>query len=384
MRLDPTSVIEHKNPVIFPLCGLLFTIIFSALHSALLSGADLLDLLARVKNGFSYALFAYLTFKYVRVRREKLFVLGSIVCVTTLNAIYSLRDVVTNPSLNIERNRLVSLITDQPNLYAGFLAMYIFFFLALLIHYPLSRRTRLFLGACTVLVLISFVYTLSRGAWLAFICGISIITFVKSKRLLIPVMLIGLLFVLWMPDVVTERWKSGFEGEYNPEFLITTEKVTVDEAASRIVQWRTFLPLLAEHPIIGVGFGQYGATIFQKGIDYKPRSAHSSIIEIGIEEGIIGLLFYFAILTIIYRNASKIYKETTDPLDKALSLGLLGATVTLLFLDLTGTRFRSSNIMAFYWILTGLTLNVWPTLKRASDHAQSSWRQRIVTAPAAK
>ena len=140
----------------------------------------------------------------------------------------------------------------------------------------------------------------------------------------------------------------------------------------------------SDDPIIGVGFGQYGPTIFRKGIDYKPRSAHSSIIEIGIEEGIIGLMFYFAILIVIYRNASRVYKETTDPLDKALSLGLLGATVTLLFLDLTGTRFRSSNIMAFYWILTGLTLNVWPTLKRASDHAQSSWRQRIVTAPAAK
>ncbi len=116
MKLDPTSNIEYKNPVIVPLCGLLFTIVLSAFHSALWSGADLLDLLARAKNWFSYSIFVYLTFKHVRVRREKLFVLGSIVCVITLNAIYSLRDVVTNPSLNIARNRLASLITDQPNL----------------------------------------------------------------------------------------------------------------------------------------------------------------------------------------------------------------------------------------------------------------------------
>ena len=285
-----------------------------------------------------------------------MFLLVSILLVTFFNAAYSLRDTLTNPSLNIEGNRAVSLIAIQPNLYAGFLVLYSFFFLSLLVNYPLSRTGRILTGAGTAVVLINLVYTLSRGAWLAFMMSALLVSATKSRKLLVPLLLIAAALYLWLPDVASERFQSSFEGEYDPRFL-TEQNVTVDEAASRIVQWKTFLPLLAEKPVIGVGFGRYGITIYQKRIDEKPRSAHSSVIEIGIEEGVIGLAFYAGIILVAFLGASRIFKASRDPVDRTLALGLMTASVALFLLDLTGTRFRNSNIMAFYWILCGITLN---------------------------
>jgi hypothetical protein len=36
----------------------------------------------------------------------------------------------------------------------------------------------------------------------------------------------------------------------------------------------------------------------------------------------------------------------------------MAATLCLFFLDMTGTRFFSGEIMAYYWMLAGLTLNI--------------------------
>ncbi|MFQ5718320.1 MAG: O-antigen ligase family protein [Acidobacteriota bacterium] len=347
---------DRPNPVLLPLAGLFLTVVASAAHSSLIHGMGFIDLMSRVKNWFAYSLLAVLAYRWITDRREKLFVLSTILAVTVFNAAYSMRDIFMNPSLNIASNRAISLIVIQPNLYAGFLVLYSFFFLSLLVAYPLTRTGKLLVGGGAALVLINLVYTLSRGAWLAFMAAALFISVARARKLLIPLLIVAGALYLWLPDVATSRFQSGFEGEYDPRFL-TEENVTVDEAASRIVQWKNFLPLLVEHPVFGVGFGRFGFTIYQKRIDEKARSAHSSVIEIGIEEGLIGLGFYAALLFVIFTGASQIFSRSADPVDQSLAIGLMAATVALLVLDLTGTRFRNSNIMAFFWILCGMTLN---------------------------
>jgi hypothetical protein len=72
---------------------------------------------------------------------------------------------------------------------------------------------------------------------------------------------------------------------------------------------------------------------------------------------VIGLGAYLALLFAFYRRASVVLKRGTEPIDRVLALGLIGATVCLFLLDVTGTRFRNGDIMAFYWILAGMACN---------------------------
>lgn len=356
---DGAGSAPDRNVAVRPLVCLILLVLLSSTVVSLTSTESLSDMFARVKNWFIYSIFLVLCFRLVTDRREKLFILFFIFIVSALTAAHSLRSTLQAEGLglSIMHHRAVSMITDQPNLWGGFLAMYLFFFIAFLAYYPASRKLKLIVACATGIVALNLVYTMSRGAWLAFGAAALLTTTVQARRLILPLALTAGVVAFTMPDTAVDRFESGFEGEYDPSLLMK-EDTDYQEAASRIIQWRSFIPLLLKSPIFGVGFGQYAETYFRAGYDFKARSAHSSIIELGVEEGLLGLAVYAWLLGAIYFRCAQIRKSSPDPLDKVLALGLAGATVCLLFLDITGTRFRNGNIMAFYWILAGITLNI--------------------------
>jgi O-antigen ligase len=351
---------EQRNPALIPLIGLFLIVLLSAVHTKLVAGYSVSEVFSIAKNWFSYTFFVYLTFLYVRERHQKLVLLLFVFLTVLLNSLLSMRQVFTAVVLdrNLLRHRAVSLIVDQPNLYGGFLAMYLFFFLAFLAFYPMSRTKRLIFAGCTALVALNLLYTFSRGAWLACMLTALFIAAAKSRRLLIPMAAVAVILYIWMPDTASERWDSGFEGKYAMSHF--SEDDPESEAALRIVQWKSFLPMMMQSPIFGIGLDRYNQSLYSLGYHFEPRAAHSTVIEIGVEQGVIGLAFYFLLLYVLYRNAARIYRESSDPLDRALALGMVGATICLFLLDLTGTRFRYNFVTAFYWILAGITLNIRP------------------------
>ena len=346
-----------RTPGLRQIVFLISVILLSSLHAVLVSNDSFGDLFARIKNWFIYSAFLWLTYRYVHRPREKLFVVLFIFLVTILAALHSLNGVLNQgAAFNLMRHRAVSMIVTQPNLWAGYLAMYLFFFIAFLVHYPLTVRHRALFYGATLIVIVNLVYTMSRGAWLATLGAIFFVTTLKSRRLLIPIALVAGALYLVLPDVAVDRFRSGFEGEYDPK-LLTQDDLEAEEAASRIIQWRAFLPMLAENPVIGVGFGQYAEVFYRSGFGEKMRSAHSTIIEIAVENGVLGLIAYLALLYSMYRRASEILKRAPEPIDRVLALGLVGATACLFLLDVTGTRFRNGNIMAFFWVFAGMAFN---------------------------
>jgi len=353
-RLDPA-----RNPVALPLACLVALTVSSALLVGATSNADLSDLLMRIKNSFAYALLMVFGFWLVRKPNQKLMVLTCVFIAVIVNVVFSLRDVSVTQALQLSvmRHRAVSLISAQPNLYAGFLSLYLFFFAAFLMYYPAGRKVKILVLAATVLVTMNLVYTLSRGAWLA--CGGAavFVAGLKSRRLAVPMAALAVFLYFWMPDVATERWDKAFEQGYDPALIAEAEGTEMDEAATRVVQWRSFLSMMGEHPVLGAGYGEFPRFFKEGGYYPVAKSAHSSIVEIGVELGPFGLVFYLWILGAAYRGGSRVFKTADLPVERVLGLGLLAATVCLFLLDFSGTRFRNGNITAYYWILAGITLN---------------------------
>jgi O-antigen ligase len=102
----------------------------------------------------------------------------------------------------------------------------------------------------------------------------------------------------------------------------------------------------------------YAPTHYELGNDDRPRSPHSSIIALGVEEGLIGLALYLWLLFAIYTQAARQFRTAQVAVEKALLFGAMSATVCLFLLDMTGTRFFSGEIMAYYWMLIGMALNI--------------------------
>jgi O-antigen ligase len=213
----------------------------------------------------------------------------------------------------------------------------------------------------------NLVYTMSRGAWLACVVTGVYVSGSKGRRLLLPIALLSAFVYFWAPELATQRWDSSFEGKYDPTLLVQGSET--EEAAVRIVQWRSFLPMMARYPIFGVGYGGFDDFFKRGGFFPVAKSAHSSIIEIGVEFGVVGLALYCWLLISTYRAASRVFRIAEHPINRALGLGLLAATVCLFLLDFSGTRFRNGEIMAYYWILVGITLNALPRQERNRDES---------------
>jgi O-antigen ligase len=379
-RPDTRDELRHvpsiRNPAIVPLACLVAVLILSAVHSTAVAGRSLQAEIADIKNAFIYSLFVWLSFAHIRKDHERLVVLLFVVLGVLFNVVISLRAVAGTfaAGLIFLRHRATSLITDQPNLYGGFLALYLFFFLGLLLYGPLSRRQKMGLGISTGFVALNLLYTLSRGAWLAAALTACLVAVTKSRRMLVPIgtFVVGLMFLA--PGVVVERWQDTLRSDGYSLRHLTAAEATIDEAASRIIQWRTLPEMFLLNPMMGIGKGLYNETHYESGYDDRYRAPHSSVIALAVEQGVFGLIFYFWLLTAVYLSAAKRFRTSEQPIQKALAFGTMAATVCLFFLDLTGTRFFSGEIMAYYWILTGMTLNIMvPSRKIGQQH---SWEAR--------
>lgn len=364
----------QRSPATAPLLCFVCILVVSAVHSALYPGPTLVDLLTRIKNWLIYSVFIGLTFTHIRDRQQKLFIILFAFVMVAFTAMDSLTSVLAKDALmtNPLRHRAGGLITPQPNLHAGFLALYLLFFVAFLTQYPLSLKNKVIVAGATAVLVANLVYTFSRGAWLAAAVAAVFVAGTTSRRLLAPVAVILLAVYLWAPEAAVNRFESGLQGEYDPSLLLK-EDTDITEAASRIIQWRSFVPMLSANPILGVGLDKYAMRYYEAGYDLKPRSAHSSVIEIAVENGVFAIFCYFWLLFAIYRSAGAVFRGADDPLDRTLALGLMGATIALLLLDLTGTRFRNGDIIVLYWILAGMTLNS-PVGTIASQQAAPSPR----------
>ena len=353
------AAIAPRNVLGRPLVATIVLASAAALHT-LATGRDSFgNLFADVKNVFIYSAFLVFTFYRVREDRQRVFVLLFLLLATTLTAAESIQSVLRDGfELNPGRYRAGSMITPQPNLWGGFLAMYAFSFIAVLVHGQLSRKLQLLTYGALAVVLIDLLYTQSRGAWIAFAVTAVIVAGMKARRMLVPLVLIAGALYLWTPEFAVSRMNKSIEDGYDPALLMR-QNAEQQEAASRVIQWGSFLPLMSEYGLVGVGFGQYGQVFKSHGYDTKARSAHATIIEIGVEQGIVALGVYFWLFIVAYRRASAILKAPeSTPVARVLALALLGATVCVFLADLSGVRSRDGNVMAYYWILAGMTVNI--------------------------
>ena len=179
--------------------------------------------------------------------------------------------------------------------------------------------TIIFFSSGVLLILLSG----SRGGVLAF--GIALVVFLmmthtikKSAKLI--VLVLCLVFVAIAPLNI-ERYSTmlNLEDDYN----VTAE-------GGRIDLWKIGMRAFADNPFTGVGVGGYPIAV---GLDRQSReattqawqTAHNSIIQIGTETGIFGLLLYCLLSINVFSIFYKVKKRSRQlQLVKVAEVGLVG------------------------------------------------------------
>jgi len=185
---------------------------------------------------------------------------------------------------------------------------------------------------------------------------------------LLPLMAIGLAIAL--PPQVRERFTTIL-GRHNVQ-----ESETAAEASSeaRMYLLKTSLKFTIQHPLFGVGPGQFteveGLTARENGQRGSWHETHNTYTQVSSEDGIPALIFFMAALITTYRMLNRVYRKSRamPQTEQNRRIAVTAFCAMLSLVAFCSSIFFLSLAYRFYLpALTGIAI----ALTRAAEHEWS-------------
>jgi hypothetical protein len=230
----------------------------------------------------------------------------------------------------------------EPNTLGGYLLFVGAISAGLALNLP-KARLRWMLMALVAVMLVPFLFTLSRASYAGLPLVYLALVFLhrKKRALMIGLMLLfGVMALVMMPQVVKDRIFSTFNPEYTRRYdQAAIGGVKLDTSTTeRVRSWQKAVEDIVESPIWGFGVTGYGFLDAQ-----YPR--------IMVETGLLGLVTFFMLVNAVYKGCKRVFDTATDPLYRGLAMGTLADLAGLL--ALAGLTLLSScvswNPSGWWW-----------------------------------
>lgn len=231
----------------------------------------------------------------------------------------------------------------QPNHLGAFFAQSIPILFSLVFLHD-KFRNKVFYLILLTLSLPALMFTYSRGAYVAIIVAILVMTFLGGRRVflrVVPIMLIAMVAISFLfgkgriiPVSVKERFTS-----------ISEEDKSIQ---GRREAWQVAKEYIVQSPIVGYGYGASKRLL--------PRDTHNMYLDIILEAGILALLLLLWIFFRAFKTAYKLYRTSEDPFYKAIALGAIGSLAAVVIGNLFGTRLNLFASNGYFAILLGMVV----------------------------
>jgi hypothetical protein len=237
-----------------------------------------------------------------------------------------------------------------------------------------SRALRALSVIACGLILGGLILTFSRGCLLAAIVVFGMMTWMgllKLRHALVFVLAVGLLITVLAPTVVTRMASLGrLKGLFSR--TVAAGQAPDSSAIRRYVLDVTLWHVFLDHPILGVGSGQFAkhyAIVYgnRVGVMEQRRNymAHNLYLETLAEGGLIGAACFFSIIVTIMYGLWQVrsrFKQTRPELAFA---------ATAFFLSLTGhaisSAFAHLAYQRYFWLLLALSSAAIRIMHRGSE-----------------
>jgi len=263
--------------------------------------------------------------------------------------------------------RLASFIGD-PNVLGAFLAAAAPF--ALFAGTSLSGRARWLAIGIAFVLLLALWLTFSRGSWLAMGLGATIVIAVLDRRTLL--LTVGILALTFATAVVMPRdLLLGLDGSSKRPNLVDSTVGRMDTIGDgrdlRTLFVINALPIIADHPVLGVGPGRYGgaaADLFGTPIyaeygtdalltDPQQRTVDNFWLHLVVETGIVGALAFLAAAVMPGLRILSAARGATGK--RRIILGGAAAATAALAVSSLSTMLLEANSVGFlFWFLLGV------------------------------
>jgi putative inorganic carbon (HCO3(-)) transporter len=210
-----------------------------------------------------------------------------------------------------------------------------------------SRRLEITAIACHTLALAALYFTGSRGGLIAY-AGMILVSlfFLKPRkpafsRVLLTAVMATAIVVSLQPRVTDESRLTAVD-DYT--------------AVTRLALWSAAGSMFVEHPILGVGYGNY-RSLYD---NYIPAAtpnqldAHNLYLQFLSETGVIGSLIFTVMIVGFVRIAVKLARNS-DPLHRLVGIAMAGALLTTLIHGMVDYLFNvSPQFGGLFWLVMGL------------------------------
>jgi len=233
---------------------------------------------------------------------------------------------------------------ENPNAFAAFLLMV--FFPSLILFIKINKKIhKIMCGIFCILIFTNIVLTGSRNAEVSVLLGLIILFILYSWKFIYFIVAFGI-SSLFIPEI-RYRISAVFDMSQNK---------------SRFMLWGAGLEMIKEHPLLGVGNGNYVSyydLYVQKYPQFKYHNytrfaPHNTYLKVCSELGIASLCIFIILLARIHIVVIKHVKTLHDSYYKYFYRGFIISMIIFLFMNLFDCLFFLPKVTTYYWILIAL------------------------------
>ncbi len=234
---------------------------------------------------------------------------------------------------------------DNPNNLGAFLVLALFPIIMLVI-YEKNKIKKSIYSLISVLIIINIVLTGSRNAIIGVALGAVILAIVFSWKLI---------FIIGPVAVI-----SLFIPKISHRIL---DIANSSQNASRIYLWKTALKMIKEHPILGVGNGNY-VSLYDTYVKKYPelkypwfthRPSHNSYLKVTSELGILGIISFVCMLIFSLLRVKQVAANAKDKFYRYFCTGILASMAGFYFMNISDNLFFVPKTTAYFWILLAIS-----------------------------
>ena len=210
-----------------------------------------------------------------------------------------------------------------------------------------GRPYKILLWFCLALFVLNVVFSLSRSAWVAFICAAGLCIWLKRKDkiLFTRAIIIASVFAVVLIAIPAAKQRIV-------KTVATAKKGQIDRASGRrLTLERAAITIFQKYPLVGIGLNNF-KNQYHEFVDMPPNdklNSHNQYLNVLAEQGIIGFSIFMVFVAYLVRLAiSNIKKGGNEFYALAIFAYMIGALFDYLWYDY--------SLIFMFWFVVILNL----------------------------
>ena len=281
---------------------------------------------------------------------------------------------------------VVSPFYNDHTSYGAATAFYLPFLVMFVFNKRFSKQIHLFSIAAFAVVILGFILSYSRAAWLSILVTIGVWIIILLKIRFKPLFLtfIGLiaLFFAFQTQILMKLESNSHQSSANMMTHISSMSNISTDASNleRINRWSCAIRMFADKPVFGFGPGTYmfQYASYQLNKDRTIIStnagdggnAHSEYLGPLSESGVMGLLTFLLLIGVVIYTAVNTYTRVKDPRLKQIVLAALLGLITYYVHGLLNNFLDTDKLSVPFWGFTAMIVAI-DILSRKQEKTQT-------------